>query len=442
MIPLVGIFVFSLGIPALFLLDRDREARTSKALWLPVVWLSIAGSRMVSQWLGFRMGADWPPEVLLEGSPVDRNVVTVLIALGLIVLLARGLRVATVLRANVPILLFLFYCATSILWSDFPDIAAKRWIKALGDIVMILIVLTDSDCTAAIKRLLARLGFVLIPVSILMIYFLHMGLGYYGPWGSKPLLTGVTLNKNMLGLDCLVLGIGSFWCFLEAYRDDRQERRTGSMIAHGITVAMALWLLVMGDSMTPLVCLFLASGLMVFVRRPTLLRRPVLIHLVVCIVLSVSAGAVLFNAGGLLESVGRDPTLTGRTEIWHEVVAMTTNPVLGTGFESFWLGERYLEMGNRHWWRPNEAHNGYLEVYINLGWVGVALLALLMLTGYRNVLSVLRHDPQTGSLKLAYLVVAAIYSLTEAGFRMMDLMWIFFLLATFSVPNMPEKEEA
>jgi heme/copper-type cytochrome/quinol oxidase subunit 4 len=439
MIPLVGIFVFSLGIPALFLLNRDREAHTAKALWLPVLWLSMAGSRMASQWLGFRTGADWPPDVLLEGSPVDRNVVTVLIALGLIVLFARGLRVATLLRVNVPILLFLFYCATSILWSDFPDIAFKRWIKALGDIVMVLIVLTDSAGTAAIKRLFARVGFILIPVSILMIYFLHMGLGYYGPWGTKPLLTGVTLNKNMLGLDCLILGLGSFWCFLQINQDGEQRRRTGPRIAHAIVLAMAVWLLVMGDSMTPLVCLMLASGLIMLMRRPMFSRRPALIHFVVCGVLSVCASAVLLNVG-LVEKLGRDPTLTGRTEIWHEVVAMTSNPLVGTGFESFWLGDRYREMGNRHWWRPNEAHNGYLEVYINLGWVGVALLGLLMVTGYGNVLGMLRHDPETGSLKLAYLVVAAIYSLTEAGFRMMDLMWIFFLFATIAVPKMPEKE--
>ncbi len=299
-------------------------------------------------------------------------------------------------------------CATSILWSDFPDIAFKRWIKALGDIVMVLIVLTDSAGTAAIKRLLARVGFILIPVSILMIYFLHMGLGYYGEWGTKPLLTGVTLNKNMLGLDCLIFGVGSFWCFFEASQDGEQKRRTGPRIAHAIVLAMAVWLLVMGDSMTPLVCLMLASGLIMLMRRPMFSRRPARIHFVVCGVLSLCASAVLLNVG-LVEKLGRDPTLTGRTEIWHEVVAMTTNPLVGT-------------------------------VYINLGWVGVALLGLLMVTGYGNVLGMLRHDPKTGSLKLAYLVVAAIYSLTEAGFRMMDLMWIFFLFATIAVPKMSEEE--
>src|SRR2546428_3149771 len=40
------------------------------------------------------------------------------------------------------------------------------------------------------------------------------------------------------------------------------------------------------------------------------------------------------------ETMGRGPTLTGRTQIWHLVLSMTTNPLLGTGFESFWLGPR------------------------------------------------------------------------------------------------------
>ena len=35
----------------MFLLNRDRKAKTSIALWIPVMWLLIAGSRAVSQWM-------------------------------------------------------------------------------------------------------------------------------------------------------------------------------------------------------------------------------------------------------------------------------------------------------------------------------------------------------------------------------------------------------
>jgi len=41
----------------------------------------------------------------------------------------------------------------------------------------------------------------------------------------------------------------------------------------------------------------------------------------------------------------------------------------------------------------NEAHNGYLEVYLNLGWVGVGLIGLILMKGYSNVVTAFRFDP-------------------------------------------------
>ena len=79
-------------------------------------------------------------------------------------------------RQNTPILLFFAYCAVSTLWSDYTDVSFKRWIKAVGDLVMALIVLTDANPFAALKRLMAQVGFVLIPASILLIKY-YPGLG-------------------------------------------------------------------------------------------------------------------------------------------------------------------------------------------------------------------------------------------------------------------------
>jgi O-antigen ligase len=109
--------------------------------------------------------------------------------------------------------------------------------------------------------------------------------------------------------------------------------------------------------------------------------------------------------------------------------------LVGTGFESFWLGDRLQRVWDLTAQGIQEAHNGYLEVYLNLGWVGITLLAALIVAGYRNVLAVFRRDPDAGRIRLAFLVVGVIYSLTEAGFRMMAPVWTFFLLATIAVPE-------
>ena len=97
--------VFALAILALFTLDRDK-ARTSKALWIPVVWVSIVCSRPVSLWL--EMSPPSSADVYLEGSPIDRAVFTVLMVAAFLVLSTRWAEVSAILRGIVHFSCFSF----------------------------------------------------------------------------------------------------------------------------------------------------------------------------------------------------------------------------------------------------------------------------------------------------------------------------------------------
>jgi exopolysaccharide production protein ExoQ len=83
----------------------------------------------------------------------------------------------------------------------------------------------------------------------------------------------------------------------------------------------------------------------------------------------------------------------------------------------------------------NEAHDGYVEVYLELGWVGLVLIGLIFVSGYRHSVMAFRRAPGLGSLMIAYVLAAMVYSVTEAGFRMMHPMWIFFLLAVIEASS-------
>ena len=80
----------------------------------------------------------------------------------------------------------------------------------------------------------------------------------------------------------------------------------------------------------------------------------------------------------------------------------------------------------------NEAHDGYIEVYLNLGWIGLFLIVAILIGGYRRSVKAFQCDPELGGLFLAYVVVAVFYNVTEAGFRMLSPSWIFLLLAIVS----------
>jgi O-antigen ligase len=143
-------------------------------------------------------------------------------------------------------------------------------------------------------------------------------------------------------------------------------------------------------------------------------------------------------SGSLLASVGRNPTLTGRTEIWQFVISIAGSPLFGTGFESFWLGNRLQASWSTIFAGLNEAHNGYLEVFLNLGWIGILILGVIILQGYRRIIRTLRQDRDLGGLWLAFFLGALVYNLSEAGFRELTTSWIFFLTAIMASATVRE----
>jgi exopolysaccharide production protein ExoQ len=428
--PQVATFVFAIAILGLFALDRDQKVQASKALWLPVIWIWIVGSRNISAWLGIS-----PFVATAGGSPLDALVFAVLIGAGVIVLIRRSSRTGALLRANWAILLYFSFCLLSVTWSDFPGVAFKRWTKAIGDLVMVLIVVTDSQPLAALKRLFSRTGFVLLPASLLLIkYFPALGRSY-DPWFGHMSETGVTIGKNQLGVITLVLSLAAVWQILALLQAGKMPGRKRRLLAQGILLAFGVRLLSGADSATSLACFVVGTGLMLTTNLPLTRRPPAAVHALVFALL-LTAGFVLSLGGekAALGVLGRDATLTGRTDIWKLILPMAPNAWVGAGFESFWLGPRLERL-----WAAlpnlggfNEAHDGYIEVYLNLGWVGLSLIALLLINGYGRCVATFRHDPALGSLLLAYVVAAALYSITEAGFRMLNPMWTFFLLAVIA----------
>jgi O-antigen ligase len=241
----------------------------------------------------------------------------------------------------------------------------------------------------------------------------------------------VSTDKNGLGGICMVIGLVSVWHIIQ------NPRRSFSHVA---VLLMVAWLFGKADSSTALACFHLGSALIVMTRR-LVGRAPGQVHVVIagvagaCLLLALLPSGFSYFAGAL----GRNTTLTGRTDIWKDLLQMDVNPWIGRGFESFWLGDRADYFAQKYYFHPNQAHNGYIETYVNLGLIGVGFIAALIATGYRRIVDAFRADALS-SLRLGIFVAAVIYNVTEATFKVMHPIWIVLLL-TIAMPALEEREE-
>ena len=93
-------------------------------------------------------------------------------------------------------------------------------------------------------------------------------------------------------------------------------------------------------------------------------------------------GAVYYRE--ILLLLGKDPTLTGRTGIWKLVIASAVKrPILGFGYRAFWTGLQgeSAHLALTEGWSPTGAHNGFLDVWLNLGLVGLGIVFFLRWRG-------------------------------------------------------------
>jgi exopolysaccharide production protein ExoQ len=435
MSPSLALFTCTIGIAGLFFLDRDKSVRSSKALWVPVLWLAIVGSRPISAWFSLGSGPSQRGlDATLDGSPLDALIFELLLAIGVIVLIHRKKETKAFLKVNAPILLYLLYCLISTSWSPFPMSTFKRWTKDVGDLVMVLVILTDPQPMAALRRVFSRVGFFILPFSIALIRYSELGRAY--DFGGAPMNTGVTTNKNTLGLITFILALGALWSVRALVVNKGAPNRRRRLLAQGTLLVLGMAVLQMAHSATAVACFALGGMLMLATSLRVIGSRPARVHaLCLTIVLAGGLASLLGVGADVSQALGRGTDLTGRTEIWAAAIPTVPNALIGAGFESFWNGygqnvTRKLEQeGYYNIKGLVSAHNGYIQIYLDLGWVGICLIGVILISGYRGACADFRRNPEFGSMALAYIATVAIYSITEAGFRVLTPTWIFLMLS-------------
>ena len=114
-------------------------------------------------------------------------------------------------------------------------------------------------------------------------------------------------------------------------------------------------------------------------------------------------------------------------------MAWGTNPLVGVGYDTFWLGDRLAWFVQTH--RVTEAHNGYLEAYLELGWVGLLLLWGFLLAVFAKLKAALVADVAYAKLLAAILTVFLLYNWTEESYKPTTLVCLTLLLVAMTAPR-------
>lgn len=417
-----------------FRLDARANPGASWTLWLPTLWMMRCASRGIDFWFGGT-----------ESGRVDPLLVGALFLLALVTVLRRGFSWSAVFSCNRALFAFYLYLVVSVAWVATLEDPAIKVLRPLGDLLMALIVVSQPNPRQAVMTMFRRTAILLIPLSVILIKY-YPGLGRMSDkhWGQDS-WTGVTTHKNPLGQLCIISAIAFVDQFVSATRGaGRWRRRAVPIVYLGLTGYLLLAGGANSRSSTSILCLLLAGAVFFLLGR---LRHRVTLVMRALYGTAIGLGTValaLALAGTSLqavvaESFGKDPTLTDRTYLWRDVVRIGgENPVLGSGYGGFWVPSTFEQLSPEVDNAPMEAHNGYLETFANLGFVGVALLGWLIVQAIGDAARGMGEDFEYNRLRLAMLLMVVVMNYSEATFpRGMHLWWYGFLVFAVSPRAFP-----
>lgn len=363
-----------------------------------------------------------------DSNPLRLGLATLLYLIaGLLALRSIGGTVRT-LQRNPLIVALLLLPLVSVLWSVAPDLTFRRAAACALTIVFCIYLAGRLSPEDLLKRLMFVLllgGVASIFYSVFVPYGMHYDAGNAGSW------KGVYGHKNDLGRVSAIALIISYFV-----RPTNQAER----LYRFLTIGIFLFLLAMSQSRTNWLIMTAMAG---FVPLLSLFRnRGFTLPLRVLLVLSFGIACVALVVAGfgdLLAAVGRDETFSGRQSLWEGVITVVSDryPILGAGYGAFFSelgGVRELYYLVASWGSiPDHAHNGYLNVWADLGAVGLITLVLFLVTTFAHLLrcSVNQPDRAVWGALCALMFFFFLNNISSSvALKHSDIAWVTVLIAS------------
>jgi O-antigen ligase len=374
-----------------------------------------------------QFGADFASADLGAVDPLNRALQLLLLAgCGLLALRAGGPALWIGLRLW-PFLLILALIIASAAWSQSMGHTIRRSLALTALLAFVVATGALLGVGRFFRILLGVMGALIL--ASLAEAALRPAIGFdTGEYANA--IRGVFPQKNVLGMALLFTALALSFLVLE-----RGRLRWTDAAWLGLLLVM----LVMARSTTSLLLTMVVAGATLLVLWAT--RGGIWGAMAgLAAAVGLAAGAIVFagiGVEGLFDLIGKDPSLTGRTFIWDGVwQIIASRPLLGHGYSAFWLeNSRQLRSLTElvAWELPN-AHSGYLEVLLQLGWAGMALVSLMgAATLVLALRAMWRGQMALGLWTLLMLGVVGILNRTESVLLNPDFPMLFWLLALVAI---------
>jgi O-antigen ligase len=332
---------------------------------------------------------------------------------------------------------FLGITLASVFWSTAPGVTLQR-------VVILLRATLFGVYLAARYSLKEQLQFVAWALGIAAVLSLMfvIALPSYGVMGMSDTLSeqavahagawrGVYIHKNPLGRMMVLSAV----VFLHAVNSSRRYRWV-AWAGFGLSV-----LLILGStSKSALLIVAIIISLLPFYRALRWNYTFTVPFFIIVILLGGSVAVLLVGmAETILGALGRDLTFTGRTPLWAAVMdKIWERPWLGYGYGGFWQGwsGESAEILRLVRWATPHSHNGFLDVWLDLGLIGLLAFAISFLgTCLQAVTWVRKIKTGEGLWPLAYLTFLLLYNLTESSLLRQNSLWLLYVAVTMSMHN-------
>ncbi len=413
----------------------------NKFLWLADVLILICVFIFVN--ISAFGGAQFP-----NVSSLDDPIWRLLPALGLIVifmivsLFARGLlgEFWRTFYKNYWLIMFLLFSLISILWSVyFPATLYELSLLFFSSLAAAYFSIRYRISGSI--SLLTGVAAVCIFISYSFVFFTSGGIMQNPPFTGS--WCGLFWHRNHTG------SLMAFFSMIFLTRSLMEENLSGVVRLFFATLyLLAVWH-VFGSRSAAGILIFITlnAGVAIFYywvkRRDQLVSKHYYAFFTIAVI-----GFVVFvtNLEFFFGLLGRTAQMTGRTPLWNDLLLnfYSAKPWVGYGFGALWMQENFrLLMQSRHGWLYPVyfADNGFLDILLNLGVVGLVLFLGILVAAFRRSIRALRRNGSWEDillfLILCYVVLANLaYSFL---FEVDYFVWMIFLVFSFLVKAMENR---